>query len=88
MTDNILHRHTLSNAEKKAYLDSELCLMKKPSISSLPGARTRFDDFQVAHAWKTEIAHFVGQFLPLHRHFVYAHEEALRKECGYTGAQP
>ncbi|KAK0631492.1 hypothetical protein B0T14DRAFT_532223 [Immersiella caudata] len=81
-------RHTLTNPEKKAYLDAELCLMSKPSVLGLRGSKTRFDDFQVAHALKTEIAHFVGQFLPFHRHFVAAHEQALRKECGYTGAQP
>jgi len=33
--------------------------MKKPAMSGLPGTKTRFDDFQVAHAFKTEIAHFV-----------------------------
>ncbi|KAK4444129.1 hypothetical protein QBC34DRAFT_309592 [Podospora aff. communis PSN243] len=80
--------HTLTDPEKKAYLDAELCLMSKPSVLNLRGSKTRFDDFQVAHAMKTEIAHFVGQFLPFHRLFVSAHEQALRKECGYTGAQP
>lgn len=29
-----------------------------------------------------------GQFLPFHRLFVWAHEQALQKECGYTGTQP
>lgn len=29
-----------------------------------------------------------GQFFPFHRLYVWAHEEALRKDCGYTGAQP
>ncbi|KAK0657776.1 hypothetical protein B0T16DRAFT_386256 [Cercophora newfieldiana] len=80
--------HTLTDTEKKSYIDAELCLMKKPSASGLRGTRTRFDEFQVAHALKTEIAHFVGQFLPFHRLFIFAHEQALRKECGYTGAQP
>jgi len=80
--------HTLKDDEKKAYIDAELCLMSKPSELGLRGSRTRFDDFQVAHALKMEIAHFVGQFLPFHRLFLSAHEEALRNECGYAGAQP
>src|SRR6266545_3137823 len=29
-----------------------------------------------------------GQFLPWHRHFMKAYENALRNECGYKGAQP
>jgi len=29
-----------------------------------------------------------GQFLPFHRLFVWAHEQALRNECGFTGTQP
>ena len=53
------NRHTLKDEEKKAYIDAELCLMSKPSELGLRGSRTRFDDFQVAHALKMEIAHFV-----------------------------
>ncbi|KAK1752742.1 hypothetical protein QBC47DRAFT_349568 [Echria macrotheca] len=77
-----------SDAEKKAYLDAEVCLMSTPTTLKIRGARTKFDDFQAAHALKMEIAHFVGQFLPFHRLFVWAHEQALQNECGYTGAQP
>ncbi|KAK1751191.1 hypothetical protein QBC47DRAFT_85536 [Echria macrotheca] len=80
--------HTLSNTEKKAYIDAELCLMSKPTRLHLRGARTIFDDFQSAHVSLTEIVHYAGQFLPYHRLFVWAHEEALRRECGYRGAQP
>lgn len=29
-----------------------------------------------------------GQFFPFHRLYVWAHEQSLRKECGFTGAQP
>ncbi|KAM7188567.1 hypothetical protein V8F33_010532 [Rhypophila sp. PSN 637] len=80
--------HTLTNIEKKAYLDAEVCLMSKPSTLYLRGARTIFDDFQSAHASLTEIVHYAGQFLPFHRLFVWEHEQALRRECGYTGAHP
>ena len=36
--------------------------MTKPSKQHLRGSRTIFDDFQSAHALKTEIAHFVVCF--------------------------
>jgi tyrosinase len=52
-------RHTLSNTEKKAYLDAELCLMKTPGTLGLRGARTKFDEFQSIHVYQSEIAHFV-----------------------------
>ncbi len=52
-------RYTLSDSEKKAYLDAELCLMSKPSTLGLRGSRTKFDDFQAAHVLQSEIAHFV-----------------------------
>ena len=33
--------------------------MSKPSTLGLRGSRTKFDDFQSAHALQSEIAHFV-----------------------------
>ncbi|KAK5653963.1 hypothetical protein OQA88_7639 [Cercophora sp. LCS_1] len=80
--------HTLTNPERTAYINAELCLMSKRSTSGIRGAKTKFDDFQAAHALHMEIAHFVGQFLPFHRLFVWAHEQALEKECGYTAGAP
>ncbi|CAI4212657.1 unnamed protein product [Parascedosporium putredinis] len=80
--------HTLSDDEKRAYLDAEVCLMNTPSTSDLRGSKSKFDDFQAIHVLQSEIAHFVGQFLPFHRLFVYAHEQALEAECGYTEGQP
>ncbi|KAK5652225.1 hypothetical protein OQA88_10722 [Cercophora sp. LCS_1] len=62
--------------------------VSKPTKLHLRGSRTIFDDFQSAHILQTEIVHHAGQFLPYHRLFVWAHEEALRRECGYRGAQP
>ena len=29
-----------------------------------------------------------GAFLPFHRLLVYAHEQLLKNECDYDGAQP
>jgi tyrosinase len=62
--------------------------MKKPATLGLRGAKTRFDEFQSLHQLQAYSTHFVGSFLPFHRLMLYAHETALRNECGYTGNQP
>ncbi|KAK4455320.1 hypothetical protein QBC34DRAFT_340748 [Podospora aff. communis PSN243] len=62
--------------------------MSTPATLGLRGTRTKFDELQSAHVLKMEIAHFTGQFLPFHRLFVWAHEQALQNECGFTGTQP
>ncbi|KAF2728831.1 Di-copper centre-containing protein [Polyplosphaeria fusca] len=80
--------HTLTNTDKLAYINAELCLMKKPAKLGLPGAKTRFDDFQAVHQVQAYLTHYVGAFLPFHRALLSAHENALRTECGYTGWQP
>lgn len=85
---DLSRRHTFSNKEKAAYIDAELCLMKKPAVHNLPGAQTRFDEFQAIHQLQSYATHFVGAFLPFHRAMLFAHEEAMRKECGYQGRQP
>ena len=54
-----MFRRALSNVEKKAYLDAEVCLMKKPATLKLRGARTLYDEFQSVHVYQSEIAHFV-----------------------------
>jgi tyrosinase len=62
--------------------------MQKPAKLDLPGAKSRFDEFQATHQLQAYATHFVGAFLPFHRAMLYAHEEALRNECGYDGWQP
>ena len=52
-------RHTLSNDEKLAYIDAELCLMRKPASLGLPGSKTRFDDLQAVHQLQAYSTHFV-----------------------------
>lgn len=80
---------TLSNTEKKAYIDAELCLMwHLPAKSGLTAAVSRFDDLIKAHQNQSSLVHGDGWFLPFHRLMMHAHERLLRQECGYTGAQP
>ncbi|KAH9219820.1 hypothetical protein DL95DRAFT_457086 [Leptodontidium sp. 2 PMI_412] len=40
---------SLTHEEKLAFVNAELCLMALPNKTDLPGATTRFDDFQAAH---------------------------------------
>ncbi|KAK4185806.1 hypothetical protein QBC35DRAFT_533872 [Podospora australis] len=80
--------HTLTPAEKKAYIDAELCLMNTPGNLGLRGAKSKYDEFQAVHVYQSEIAHGVGQFFPFHRLYLHAHELTLRSTCNYTGTQP
>lgn len=50
--DNVVTRkewRSLQDDEKKAFIEAELCLMNLPGKTELPGAVTRFDDFQASH---------------------------------------
>ncbi|KAK4173962.1 putative tyrosinase [Triangularia setosa] len=80
--------HTLSDSEKTAYLDAELCLMNHPATLGLRGAKTKFDELTSVHIFESEIAHFVGAFLPFHRLYIHAHDVTLRQLCNYTGPHP
>ncbi|KAI1813920.1 Di-copper centre-containing protein [Poronia punctata] len=80
-----------SSKEKKSYISAVKCLQSKPSKadpSFAPGARTRYDDFVAVHINQTMSIHGTGNFLTWHRYFLWAYEQALKKECGYTGSQP
>ena len=58
-------RHTLSKKEKKAYIDAELCLMRKPGKSGLPGATNRHEDLQKVHQMQAGMIHGVVGCLTL-----------------------
>ncbi|PWY88510.1 Di-copper centre-containing protein [Aspergillus heteromorphus CBS 117.55] len=80
-----------STPEKKAYIDSVLCLQSRPARTPselAPGAKTRYDDFVATHINQTLEIHYTGTFLAWHRYFIYRFEQSLREECGYTGDYP
>jgi hypothetical protein len=54
-----MNRHTLSNVEKRSYIDAELCLMKVKATNGLPAARTRFDELQETHQIQANVVHGV-----------------------------
>ena len=52
----VLTRRTLKDNEKKDYIEAVLCLQRLPSKADpavIPGARTRWDDFNSVHMIKT-----------------------------------
>lgn len=88
---NVCRRDDLSKPERKAYTDAVLCLQKKAAHASpdwAPGAKSRFDDWVATHISQSLTIHYTGTFLAWHRWFTWLYEQALREECGYTGAQP
>ncbi|KAK7705175.1 hypothetical protein SLS64_008069 [Diaporthe eres] len=80
--------HNLSDDEKSAYIEAELCLINSPAKDGLPYSKTRWDEITYSHAIQTNWVHDVGSFLPWHRYFMWTHEKLLRDECNYTGYQP
>ncbi|KAF3020233.1 hypothetical protein E8E14_011968 [Neopestalotiopsis sp. 37M] len=78
----------LTDVEKKAYIDAELCLMGKPPKLGVTGSQNLWDDLMYAHIYQAGVIHNDGPFLPWHRLYMRVHEIYLQTECGYTGAQP
>lgn len=56
--------HTFSNTEKLAYIDAEMCLMRKPATIGLPGTKSRFDEFQAMHQLQAYAIHYVVSKIP------------------------
>ncbi|KAF7522554.1 hypothetical protein G7054_g12090 [Neopestalotiopsis clavispora] len=79
---------SLTQEEKDAYIQADLCLINAPSKGEISGAVTRWDDLQWPHVVQTDSVHFVGAFLPFHRYYMTAHERMIKDECGYTGRMP
>ncbi|KAI5803525.1 hypothetical protein DFH27DRAFT_524926 [Peziza echinospora] len=82
--------HHLTAAQRKAYIDAEVCLMKLPARLSKvhPSVKSLFDDMQAVHQVQSPWIHNNGWFLPFHRYHMFAHETLLREACNYTGGQP
>ncbi|CAI4218856.1 unnamed protein product [Parascedosporium putredinis] len=51
--------HTLSNSEKRAYLDAEVCLLGKAPKFGFEGAKNRFEELQAAHQVQAYLIHGV-----------------------------
>ncbi|KJK76587.1 hypothetical protein H634G_08175 [Metarhizium anisopliae BRIP 53293] len=80
--------HALSAGQRREYIKAVRCLQSKPATPPAGPARTRFEQFVLAHADQSLLIHFSGLLLPWHRYFLSLYEKALRDECGYQGHQP
>ncbi|KAH6599563.1 hypothetical protein BASA50_002905 [Batrachochytrium salamandrivorans] len=78
----------LSAAQKTAYINAVVCLKRTPSRSRNTGSPSRFDDFARTHSLVTQVAHSSPAFLPWHRAYLFAYEDALKRDCGYQGSLP
>ncbi|KAK3377598.1 hypothetical protein B0H63DRAFT_477473 [Podospora didyma] len=77
--------HDTSDADKKAYLAANRCLLTSPQKQNIfPGAKTRWDEFVALHQLHALQIHTTGQFLPYHRYYIKV-LEFLLLECGYHG---
>lgn len=54
-----VHRRTLTDSEKLAYISGELCLMNSPSQLQVPGLQSRWDDLQWVHLTQSSYIHDV-----------------------------
>ncbi|CRK07805.1 hypothetical protein BN1723_008946 [Verticillium longisporum] len=80
----------LTGAEKAEYLRAAVCLrnLPKAKYEFVDAVTTRMDDLVYTHFSLNAEIHFVANFLPWHRWYVQLHEDLLRTECGFAGAQP
>ncbi|KAI9155098.1 D-amino-acid oxidase [Paramyrothecium foliicola] len=80
----------LTSAEKSEYIRAAVCIrgLPKEKYAQIDAVTTRLDDLVHTHRTLDLQIHFVANFLPWHRWFVQLHEDLLRTECGFTGAQP
>lgn len=84
-------RGSLTSTQKVNYINAVQCLMSTPARTPstiASGAKSRFDDFLATHINQTLTIHYTANFLAWHRYFIWLYEQALKQECGYTGAYP
>lgn len=52
-------RNNLSDVEKAAYIDAELCLMSSPPKLNIEGAKNRWDELMYSHVVQSNVIHDV-----------------------------
>jgi tyrosinase len=60
-----LRRQDLTATEKSDYIDATRCLIDSPPKAGVSSAKTRWDEFQYAHAYQTPYIHGVVRPFPL-----------------------
>lgn len=77
----------MSKKHRKEYVSALQCMINKPSTVNETQINSHYEDFWYTHQFPGQAIHFVGQFLPWHREYVYTYHQSL-KDCGYTGEMP
>lgn len=77
---------SLSDKDKKAYLDAVKCFVDSPSSMGKNG--TLYDDFSWVHNLIAHSTHGKAPFLTWHRRFIWVYEKTLREKCDYEGSLP
>lgn len=80
--------HRTDDAFKQKFVNAVKCLITSPSKGNYPGSKNRYEDFVQVHQTVALNVHNNAKFLVWHRAYLWAFEEALRGECGYTESLP
>jgi tyrosinase len=77
-----------SLADRTNFMDSIVCLIKKPASGNFAPATNRFEDLARLHQLYMPNVHGNAKFLMWHRYFLWTFEQVLRDECGLTAPFP
>lgn len=85
-------RHKLTDDEKKAYIDAELCIMNSPPKSDTPLAQNRWDELVYIHLIQSNFVHDVVSGLPHEPHpmfwVYYTPEHVYRSDSNIVSPPP
>lgn len=79
--------HRTDSTYKQKFVNAVKCLLRNPS-KGYPGSTNRYEDFVQVHQQVADNVHNNRKFLVWHRAYLWAFEEALRNECGFTESLP
>lgn len=80
--------HDSSDTTKQNFVNGIKCLLAAPSKGNFPGSKNRYEDFVQVHQTNTDNVHNNRKFIVWHRAFLWAFEQVLKDECGFTDAVP
>lgn len=81
------HSSSLSDAQRKNFVDSVKRLMGRPSQRG-GASKNRYEDLVLLHQQFTPTMHGSRLFLIWHRYFLWVFEDIMRKEGGFTAPLP
>ncbi|KAF2743538.1 Di-copper centre-containing protein [Sporormia fimetaria CBS 119925] len=78
--------HSATTDMRRAYVNAIRCLLGRAPSGNFRGATNRYEDAVALHQSLTPNVHGNHKFLLWHRYYLWAFEDMLRGECGYTGS--